>query len=63
MTEFYIRWYDSYDCPHVSKVYFIDSTRDRFLIIKESGYFHWVDTADCELVDKNGEEIINDEKY
>jgi hypothetical protein len=52
MTEFYVRWYDSYDCPHVSKVYFIDSARDRFLVINdESGYFHWVDTADCELFD------------
>ena len=37
MSEFYVRWYDDYDCLHVSKVYFIDSTRDRFLVVKESG--------------------------
>ena len=51
MSEFYVRWYDDYDCLHVSKVYFIDSTRDRFLVVKESGYFCWVKTEDCEFED------------
>lgn len=59
MSEFYVCWYDDYDCSHISKVYFIDSTRDRFLVIKESRYFCWVNTCDCELVNKNEEEISN----
>lgn len=60
MTEFYVRWYDNYGCPYISKVYFVDSTRDRFLAVQnETGRFYWVDTRDCELVNKNGEEISN----
>ena len=56
MSEFYVRWYDDYDYPHISKVYFVDSTRDRFLVIKENGCFCWVNTWGCKLVNKNGEE-------
>lgn len=34
MSEFYVRWYDDYDCLHVSKVHFIDSTRWNICIFK-----------------------------
>ena len=31
------------------KVYYVDSNRDRFLVVKYNGYFIWVDTKDCKL--------------
>lgn len=37
-------------CYHNSKVYAIDSVRDRFLVVDDLGYFHWVNTEDCQLV-------------
>ena len=33
-----------------SKVYSIDSVRDRFLIIDKDGWFKWVSTKDCRMV-------------
>lgn len=47
--ELNICWYDIYDCPHKSKVYAIDTTRDRFLVVDEDGHFEWVETEDCEI--------------
>lgn len=40
-----IRYYFS------SKVYAIDSLRDRFLVADADGDFHWVDIKNCELED------------
>lgn len=50
MPEIYICWYDQYDCPHNSAVYFVDSVRDRFLVVDENKNFHWVPTNACELI-------------
>lgn len=47
--ELNVCWYDAYDCPHKSKVYAIDTTRDRFLVVDEDGHFEWVETEDCEI--------------
>ena len=50
MPEIYITWYDKYGCPEESKVYFVDSIRDRFLIVDANKNFHWVPTDECELL-------------
>lgn len=50
MPEIYIRWYDQYGCSCDSAVYFVDSIRDRFLVVDENKNFHWVFTDECELV-------------
>lgn len=50
MPEIYIRWYDQYGCSHDSAVYFVDSVRDRFLVVDENKNFHWVFTNECDLV-------------
>lgn len=50
MPVIYVHWYDKYDCSHESRVYFVDSTRDRFLVVDEEKNFHWVSTNECELV-------------
>lgn len=33
-----------------SKVYAIDTIRDRFLIVDDDGDFRWAGTEDCEIV-------------
>lgn len=33
-----------------SRVYSVDSTRDRFLVVDENKNFHWVSTNDCDLL-------------
>lgn len=38
---------DNDDFNGTSKVYAIDTTRDRFLIVNACGEFLWVDTKDC----------------
>lgn len=38
---------DNDDYTGTSKVYAIDPTRDRFLIVNACGEFLWVDTKDC----------------
>lgn len=38
---------DNDDFHGTSKVYAIDTTRDRFLIVNACGEFLWVDTKDC----------------
>lgn len=48
--ELYVYWYDLYDDEHKSKVYDIDTNRDRFLVVNEDGFFKWVDTDDCKIV-------------
>lgn len=51
MPEMYVSWYDQYDCTHNSRVYFVDSTRDRFLVTDDNKNFHWVSTDSCELIE------------
>ena len=51
MPDIYVVWYDNYGNPHNSSVYFVDSVRDRFLVVSEDKTFHWVSTSDCELID------------
>lgn len=48
--ELYVYWYDMHDDEHKSKVYDIDTNRDRFLVVNEDGFFRWVDTDDCKIV-------------
>lgn len=48
--EVYYEW-GSY-CG-TSKVYAIDTTRDRFLVVNAHGEFLWVDTKDCTIVEEN----------
>lgn len=51
MPNFYVRWYDDYGCGRTSKVYFVDSLHDRFLVVKEeTGDFYWINTSNCELL-------------
>jgi hypothetical protein len=50
MPDIYVRWYDEHGCSHNSPVYFVDSTRDRFLVVTKDGYFRWVFTSNCELL-------------
>lgn len=52
MLDIYVLWYDNYGCSHESRVYFVDSARDRFLVVDEDKNFHWVSTSDCELLKK-----------
>lgn len=47
--EIAVSWYDDYDNEHVSRVYAIDSVRERFLVADGYGRFYWVDTKDCRL--------------
>ena len=52
MPEIYVTWYDEYDYPKEkeSRVYFVDSTRDRFLVVADNKNFHWVSTDECKLL-------------
>lgn len=63
--EFKVSWYDVHDSlswcdeydtiEHISKVYAVDTTRDRFLVATGPGYFRWVDANRCKLEeDDNG---------
>ena len=54
MTNFKVVWFDEYDDQHVSRVYCIDSVRDRFLVVND-GNFVWVKTEDCKLEDNEDE--------
>lgn len=42
-------YYDDGDDYGISKVYAIDTVRDRFLIVNAHGNFLWVDTKDCTI--------------
>lgn len=48
MLEFRV-YYDNIDYCGTSKVYAIDTNRDRFLVTTPSGQFLWVRTEDCQL--------------
>lgn len=53
MPDIFVTWYDGYGCFHDSPVYFVDSVRDRFLVVDEDKDFYWVSTGDCQLLKKN----------
>lgn len=45
MPDIFVRWYDDYGNSHNSPVYFVDSTRDRFLVVDGDRNFrraYWV---------------------
>lgn len=48
MQDFKV-YYDNVDYCGTSKVYAIDTNRDRFLVVTPYGKFLWVDTRDCIL--------------
>lgn len=50
MGNFCVIWYDEYGTSHESVVYSVDSVRDRFLVVDENKYFHWVFTSNCEFL-------------
>lgn len=50
MPDIFVCWNDDYGNSHNSPVYFVDSVRDRFLVVSESKNFYWVSTSDCELL-------------
>ena len=51
MSDLYVcvESYDDY-YSYDSKVYAIDPIGHKFLVIKNSKYFKWVDTKDCKLI-------------
>lgn len=55
MPDFKV-YYDDGDYCGVSKVYIIDTNRDRFLVTTSSGKFLWVDTRDC-LVEEDDDDL------
>lgn len=55
MTNFKVVWFDEYYYEHLSRVYYIDSARDRFLVVNDAGKFVWVKTEDCKLEDNEDE--------
>lgn len=46
-------YYDDGEHEGKSKVYYIDPNRDRFLIVNYHGYFRWVSTNDCAILEEN----------
>lgn len=50
MPDIFVVWYDDYYDQHNSPVYFVDATRDRFLIVDEKNNFRWISTSDCKLL-------------
>ena len=42
--------------PIRAKVYAIDNVRDRFLVVDDDGYFEWVETHGCKIVDSETED-------
>ena len=50
MPDIFFFYNDDYGNSHNSPVYFVDSVRDRFLVVSESKNFYWVPTSDCELL-------------
>lgn len=49
---FEVVWEGEYYTQRVD-VYYVDPTRDRFLIVGDDGWFKWVDTSDCRIVKEN----------
>lgn len=59
MSDFKV-YYDNEDYCGTSKVYAIDTNRNRFLVTTSYGRFLWVNTEDCILEDKenkNGKDL------
>lgn len=56
--DIFVTWYDDYYESHESKVYFVDSNRDRFLVIDENNNFRFVLIRDCKLLRQEDEENI-----
>lgn len=52
MQDFKV-YYDNVDYCGTSKVYAIDTNRDRFLVVTPYGKFLWIDTRDCILEKEN----------
>ena len=50
MPDIFVTWYDNYGGLHDSPVYFVDSVRDRFLVVDEDKNFYWISTGDCQLM-------------
>ena len=53
MSDLYVYVYvesDDDDYSYDSKVYAIDPIGHKFLVVKDSRYFKWVDTKDCEFI-------------
>lgn len=50
MLGIFVTWHDEHGCSHESPVYYVDSTRDRFLVVDEDRDFHWVYTSNCALL-------------
>ena len=42
-------YYQGDYCMLHSKVYYVDPSRDRFLLTDNEGYFIWVKTEDCKI--------------
>lgn len=51
MLEFEV-YYNDGDYEGKSKVYAIDTISHQFLIVTKSGYFKWVPTKYCEIVEE-----------
>lgn len=49
MVEFYVVVHPTTIRAYTSKVYAVDSERDRFLVTDKNGWFEWVDINDCAL--------------
>lgn len=41
-----------------SFVYAVDTTKYKFLVANRSGYFDWVNTSDCRLIDAQVFDIV-----
>lgn len=50
MPDIFVTWYDNHGCSHDSPVYFVDSVRDRFLVVDKDKDFYWVSTSNCQLL-------------
>lgn len=51
MSNFKVTWDGDY-YNITSKVYAIDTTRDRFLIVTDDGWFKWVPTDECRVCEE-----------
>lgn len=49
MNNFKVIWDGDYYNIY-SEVYAVDTTRDRFLIVDDHGWFKWVPTDECRVV-------------
>ena len=54
MSNFKVVWDGDYYNIR-SEIYAIDTTRDRFLIVTDDGWFKWVPTDECRIYKKEKE--------